>query len=222
MNIFNTIFNLGVLFAVYGFIWFFIDLLMKFIISNRKQKTSEIYFSKAIKYIFLANVTFLFGLENNQINWQNLALSGLILLLYFIEKLQKNEKKAVLMNQFSGFTNLGKNTVFNRKAEIIVNDEEESDLFIWFSEATLKSQTELIINKRLKEMFDGSIPPNLGMNAMDIPYDEYDINTNALTIKFQAVSQNGTFTYNLLGYSEQDLLPEIFKVSEKYKKVKKL
>lgn len=120
MNIFNTIFNLGVLFAVYGFIWFFIDLLMKFIISNRKQKTSEIYFSKAIKYIFLANVTFLFGLENNQINWQNLALSGLILLLYFIEKLQKNEKQAVLMNQFSGFTNLGKNKVFNRKAEIIV------------------------------------------------------------------------------------------------------
>ena len=109
-----------------------------------------------------------------------------------------------------------------RKAEIIVNDEEESDLFIWFSEATLKSQTELIINKRLKEMFDGSIPPNLGMNAMDIPYDEYDINTNALTIKFEAVSQNGTFTYNLLGYSEQDLLPEIFKVSEKYRKVKKL
>lgn len=120
MNIFNTIFNLGVLFAVYGFIWFFIDLLMKFIISNRKQKIGEIYFSKAIKYIFLANVTFLFGLENNQINWQNLALSGLILLLYFIEKLQKNEKQAVLMSQFSGLVNLGKNKAFNRKAEIIV------------------------------------------------------------------------------------------------------
>ena len=71
-----------------------------------------------------------------------------------------------------------------RKAEIVVNDEDESDLFIWFSESTLKSNTELIINKRLKEMFDGSIPPNLGMNAMNIPYDEYDINTNALTIKF--------------------------------------
>ena len=109
-----------------------------------------------------------------------------------------------------------------RKAKVIVNAEEESDLFIWFSEATLKSKTELTINKKLKEMFDGSIPPNLGMNAMDIPYDEYDINTNALTIKFDAVSENGTFTYNLLGYSEQDLLPEIFKVSEKYRKVKKL
>ena len=109
-----------------------------------------------------------------------------------------------------------------RKAKVIVNAEEESDLFIWFSETTLKSKTELTINKKLKEMFDGSIPPNLGMNAMDIPYDEYDINTNALTIKFEAVSENGTFTYNLLGYSEQDLLPEIFKVSEKYRKVKKL
>jgi len=109
-----------------------------------------------------------------------------------------------------------------RKAKIIVNTEEKSDLFIWFSETTLKSKTELIINKKLKEMFDGLIPPNLGMNAMDIPYDEYDINTNALTIKFEAVSENGTFTYNLLGYSEQDLLPEIFKVSEKYRKVKKL
>ena len=109
-----------------------------------------------------------------------------------------------------------------RKAEIIMNDEEESGLFIWFSETTLKSQTELIINKKLKEMFNGSIPPNLGMNAMNIPYDEYDINTNALTIKFEAVSENGTFTYNLLGYLEQNLLPEIFKISEKYKKVKKL
>jgi len=57
---------------------------------------------------------------------------------------------------------------------------------------------------------------------MDIPYDEYDINTNALTIKFEAVSKEGTFTYNLLGYSEQDLLPDIFKVSDKYRKVKKL
>ena len=48
------------------------------------------------------------------------------------------------------------------------------------------------------------------------------IRDSALTIKFEAVSENGTFTYNLLGYSEQELLPEIFKVSEKYRKVKKL
>ena len=51
---------------------------------------------------------------------------------------------------------------------------------------------------------------------MDIPYDEYDININALTIKFQALSENGTFTYNLLEYLEQQQLPEIFKISKNY------
>lgn len=114
------------------------------------------------------------------------------------------------------------NNFKTRKAEIVYKDEEESGLFIWFSESTLKSQAELEILKRLEQMFDGSIPPNLGMNAMDIPYDEHDIDSNALTIKFKAISKDGTFTYNLLKYSEQDLLPEIFKISEKYKKVKKL
>ena len=109
-----------------------------------------------------------------------------------------------------------------RKAEIVINNDEESSLFIWFSETNLRSQTELKINERLKQLFNGSIPPDLGLNAMDIPYDEYDININALTIKFQALSENGTFTYNLLEYLEQKQLPEIFKISKNYKKVKKL
>ena len=41
-------------------------------------------------------------------------------------------------------------------------------------------------------------------------------------VKFQALSENGTFTYNLLEYLEQEQLPEIFKISKNYKKVKKL
>ena len=114
------------------------------------------------------------------------------------------------------------NNFETRKAEIVINDDEESSLFIWFSETNLKSQTELKMNERLKQLFNGTIPPDLGLNAMDIPYDEYDININALTIKFQALSENGTFTYNLLEYLEQEQLPEIFKISKNYKKVKKL
>ena len=114
------------------------------------------------------------------------------------------------------------NNFQTRKAEIVINDDEESSLFIWFSETNLKSQTELKMNERLKQLFNGTIPPDLGLNAMDIPYDEYDININALTIKFQALSENGTFTYNLLEYLEQKQLPEIFKISKNYKKVKKL
>ena len=114
------------------------------------------------------------------------------------------------------------NNFETRKAEIVINDDEDSSLFIWFSETNLRSQTELKIYERLKQLFKGSIPPDLGLNAMDIPYDEYDININALTIKFQALSENGTFTYNLLEYLEQKQLPEIFKISKNYKKVKKL
>lgn len=114
------------------------------------------------------------------------------------------------------------NNFETRKAEIVINDDEDSSLFIWFSEKNIRSQTELKIYERLKHLFKGSIPPDLGLNAMDIPYDEYDININALTIKFQALSENGTFTYNLLEYLEQKQLPEIFKISKNYKKVKKL
>ena len=37
------------------------------------------------------------------------------------------------------------NNFETRKAEIVINDEDESSLFIWFSETNLKSQTELKI-----------------------------------------------------------------------------
>ena len=35
------------------------------------------------------------------------------------------------------------NNFETRKAEIVINDDEESSLFIWFSETNLRSQTEL-------------------------------------------------------------------------------
>ena len=58
------------------------------------------------------------------------------------------------------------------------------------------------------------------MNAMEIPYDEYDINTNALTIKFEAVSENGTFTYNLLGYSSRIYYRRYLKFLKNIEKLK--
>ena len=120
MNIINLIFNLGVLFSVYSFIWFFINSIIKFITTGRKQSTGEIYLSKGIQYIFLANVTFLFGIQNDEINWRNLCLSGLILIMYFIGKLQKNEQKSLFINQFQGLIRSQKGSAFNRKIEIII------------------------------------------------------------------------------------------------------
>jgi len=120
MNLINLIFNLGVLFSVYSFIWFFINAIIKIITTGRKQSSIEIYFSKGIQYIFLANITFLFGIQNEEINWTNLCLSGLILIMYFVGKLQKNEQKSILNIQFQGIIRSQKDLAFNRKTEIII------------------------------------------------------------------------------------------------------
>ena len=119
MQIINLIFNLGVLFSIYSFIWFFINSLLKLISGGKKQTLGEIYFSKAIQYIFLANVTVLFGIQNNGVNWSNSFFSGLILSMYFIGKLQKNERKNILFKQFNGLMKKQNNS-FERKYEIII------------------------------------------------------------------------------------------------------
>ena len=119
MQIINLIFNLGVLFSIYSFIWFFINSLLKLISGGKKQTLGEIYFSKAIQYIFLANVTVLFGIQNNGVNWSNSFFSGLILSMYFIGKLQKNERKNILFKQFNGLMKKQNNS-FERKYENII------------------------------------------------------------------------------------------------------
>jgi len=58
MNIIQIIFKIGVLLAIYGFIWFFINLLISILMNGRSKTLGEIYFSKGIKSIFLVNVLF--------------------------------------------------------------------------------------------------------------------------------------------------------------------
>lgn len=123
MNIIQIIFKLGVLLAIYGFIWFFINLIITLLMSGREKTIGEIYFSKGIKSVFLVNVLFLFGLDDNQntIDLFNMVISGLILLMYFIGQMQKNRQQAVMMEKFPGvFRNVLANKKFSRNAEIVV------------------------------------------------------------------------------------------------------
>jgi hypothetical protein len=123
MNIIQIIFKIGVLLAIYGFIWFFINLLISILMSGRQKTLGEFYFSKGIKSVFLVNVLYLFGLDDrqNDIDLFNMIISGLILLMYFVGQMQKNEQQAAMMQRFAGvFNNMLANTIFNRKAEIIV------------------------------------------------------------------------------------------------------
>jgi len=122
MQIIELIFQIGVLLAIYGFIWFFINLLISLLTGGRKKTISEVYFTKGVKSIFLVNVLFLYGLDSGQngIDWFNMIVSGLILLLYFIGQMQKDQQQAAMMDRFSGMLSVVSKTRFNRKAEVIV------------------------------------------------------------------------------------------------------
>lgn len=95
MALINLIFRLGVLFSIYGFLWFFIDLLLKLFIGGRTRTIVEVYLIKSVKYLFLVNVTFLFCLDINQqnVSFNNLFPTAIILLMYFIGKFQQKQKQ---------------------------------------------------------------------------------------------------------------------------------
>ena len=119
MELINLIFRLGVLFSIYGFLWFFIDLILKMLVGGRTRTLSEVYLIKSVKYLFLVNVTFLFCLDINQqiVSLKNLLPTAIILLMYFIGKFQQNQRQAKI------FGSLGRNIMqesFNVKAETIL------------------------------------------------------------------------------------------------------
>lgn len=119
MDLINLIFRLGVLFAIYGFLWFFIDLILKMLVGGRTRTIVEVYLIKSIKYLFLVNVTFLFCLDINQqdVTLQNLLPSAIILLMYFIGKFQQKQKQMRLMGSFG---NDSLNEGFNIRAEMVL------------------------------------------------------------------------------------------------------
>ena len=123
MEVIHLIFKIGVLLAIYGFIWFFINLLISLLSSGRKKTVGEVYFSKGVKSVFLVNVLFLYGLDDgqNEIDLFNMIVSGLILLLYFVGQMQKNQQQAEMMEKYSKILRgIGANARFNKSAEIIV------------------------------------------------------------------------------------------------------
>ena len=110
-----------------------------------------------------------------------------------------------------------------KKATITVEgEEEEIELFLWFTEKTLNSPIVGSTLKKLENLFGGTIPPNLGFEQIPIPFEKGGINKDALIVKYQTTVEDGTFNYVLFKYSKNDLLPDIFQIPKEYKKVKKL
>jgi hypothetical protein len=119
MDLLDFIFRLGVLFAIYGFIWALIEFGLAILSMGSNRTPLGVYIFRAIKYVLLVDVTFLFcyNLENDHIQLYNLGLAGLVLLTYFIGKLQNRQQQAVFVSAFgSGMPNLKNN--FNIQAEL--------------------------------------------------------------------------------------------------------
>ena len=119
MDLLNFIFRLGVLFAIYGFIWTLIELGLTLLRSGRPKTIVEEYLIISVKYLFLTDVTFLFcaDLENGEISNYNLTMAALVLLTYFIGKLQKEQNR---LQFFSNMTGIPQSNLFNPKAESVL------------------------------------------------------------------------------------------------------
>jgi len=120
MDLLNLIFRLGVLFAIYGFLWFFIELGLTFLRASRPKTIVENYLIKSVKYLFLVNVTFLFCLDLNQnnVSFYNVMPSAIVLVTYFIGKLQKQQQRLQLFGQINA--QIPQTNDFNLKTEIIL------------------------------------------------------------------------------------------------------
>ena len=157
MDLLNLIFKLGVFFSIYGFLWFFIELCITFLVGGRKRTRFEMYLIKGIKYAFLVNVTFLFSVDLNkhEVNLYNLIPSALVLSTYFVGMLQQKQRQQVFMGQ------LGKSTagVMTIKAEIILitlsgilflglvcyPQFAENAVALWFQRSILDIESTVII-----------------------------------------------------------------------------
>lgn len=119
MDLVNFIFRMGVLFAVYGFIWWIIDAFIGFIGIAKRQTIWEHYTLLLIKYLFLANVCFLFCVDSETgfILNQRVIVGGMVLVMYYIGKMQRLQNQLLLLQVFgNSFT---QKRIFDRKVEII-------------------------------------------------------------------------------------------------------
>ena len=118
MELINYIFRLGVVFAIYGFLWGIIKIGYSILKATSPISILEDYILKMIQYFILVDVTFIFG-SHNELNINQLIITALILLTYFVGKLQNKQNKTKMFQMVTnGFPK--KETKFDLKAEIVV------------------------------------------------------------------------------------------------------
>lgn len=120
MKFIELAFRLGVVFAIFGFLWGIFQLIFTLLRGIRPKSIFEEYSLKFVQYFFLVDVTFLFCIQeesNGQLLVSELFFSGIVLLLYFLGKLQKKQNRISLF-QLSGSAIPNFQIQYNLSAEI--------------------------------------------------------------------------------------------------------
>jgi hypothetical protein len=134
MELLNFTFRLGVVFAIFGFIWGLINIGVRLLTIGRTRQTTEIYILKAVQYLLLVDVTFLICDTNEMSSMSHtnqLVFGAFILLMYFVGKLQRRKEKQIMI-QFYANGLMRNETNFNLKAEIaVISLAIAAYLFFW-------------------------------------------------------------------------------------------
>ncbi len=120
MSLLDFIFRMGVLFAIYGFLWGLIEIAISLLRAGAERSIPEVYLVKALKYFFLVDVTFLFCVEqlgDKRVVVDQGIIAGIILLMYFLGKLQQQQNRLrVFQMGFNGMPMIKQ--YFNLRAEM--------------------------------------------------------------------------------------------------------
>ena len=118
----NLAFRLGVVFAIFSFLWGILNMILNLIRGQKPQSVWEEYGLKIVQYFLLVNVVFLFSVQKHDttvILPNELMTVALILILYFSGKLQKQKRRSGIIESMG--TNMPKfQTNFNLRAEVVV------------------------------------------------------------------------------------------------------
>ena len=104
MDFLNDLLRIGVIIAIFRFIWFFIQMLM-FLLVQGRNGTVHHYFMRGLKYFFLGQVLPLFcvrNTENLELHTGSLIITALVFILYLVGKMQQQQRRMVRFQFMSG------------------------------------------------------------------------------------------------------------------------
>jgi len=104
MEFISLVFRLGVVLAIFSFIWGIIQFLLTVLRGGLPLPYPLALALKMIQYFLIADITILFCTSRTETVELDIILSGFILLMYFIGKVQ-NMKSRFMMVQIQGMNN---------------------------------------------------------------------------------------------------------------------